>query len=129
MQHNFFFCSCSRSHNTNFCSTWYPFLLGGQRRCGFRVYPRLLHMTDAAGIEPHTPRSLVQCLNHSACVKFGTLLSIGPTKQVVRFVSENGKELERLQVKRGCHFQDVIENIREAVSRRNSCMMTHFPVL
>ena len=31
-----------------FRSTWYPLLLGGQKRCGFKVYPRFLHMTGAA---------------------------------------------------------------------------------
>ena len=35
------FCSSSQSHSTNFHSTWYSLLLGGQRRCGFRVGPRL----------------------------------------------------------------------------------------
>ena len=54
--------SCSHSHNTNFHSTWYPLLLGGQRWCGFKAYPRLLHMTDAAGIDTETPRSRVQRL-------------------------------------------------------------------
>ena len=46
-----------------FCSTWYPLLLGGQRRCGFKACLRLLHMTRFAGIEPQTPRSRVQRLN------------------------------------------------------------------
>ena len=35
-----------------FHSTWHPLLLGGQRRCGFKDRPRLLHMTSAMGIEP-----------------------------------------------------------------------------
>ena len=55
------FYSWSHSHSTNFCSTWCLLLLGGQRRCGFKAIPRLLHMTDAVGIETQTPRSLVQC--------------------------------------------------------------------
>ena len=46
-------------------STWYPLLLLGQRRCGFKACPRLLHMTGAAGIEPRTARSRVQRLNRS----------------------------------------------------------------
>ena len=35
-----------------FCSTLYPLLLGGQRRCEFKACPRLLHVTSAAGINP-----------------------------------------------------------------------------
>ena len=46
--------------------TRYPLLLGGQRQCGFKACPRLLHMTGAAGIEPQTSRSRVQRLNRSA---------------------------------------------------------------
>ena len=49
----------------NLC-TRYPLLLGGQRQCGFKACPRLLHMTGAAGIEPQTSRSRVQRLNRSA---------------------------------------------------------------
>ena len=41
------FCCWSHSHNTNCCSIWYPFLLGGQRQCRFKACPRLLHMTVA----------------------------------------------------------------------------------
>ena len=37
-----------------FRSTWYPLRLGGQRCCGFKAYPRLLHMTSTAGIGPQT---------------------------------------------------------------------------
>ena len=48
------------------CSTWYPLLLEGQRRRGFKACPRLLHMTDAAGIESQTFSARVQRLNHSA---------------------------------------------------------------
>ena len=47
-------------------STRYPLLLGGQRRCGFIAFPRLLHMTSTAGIKPQTSRSRVLHLNHSA---------------------------------------------------------------
>ena len=39
MQH--IFCICSHSHITNFCSTWYPLQLGGQRWCGLKAFPRL----------------------------------------------------------------------------------------
>ena len=49
----------------NLC-TRYPLLLGGQRQCGFKACPRLLHMTGAAGIKPQTSRSRVQRLNRSA---------------------------------------------------------------
>ena len=52
----------------NFCSTWYPLLLGGQRRCGFKACPRLLHMTSATGIEPQTPWSWVIALTTSQCI-------------------------------------------------------------
>ena len=45
MQH--FFCTCSHAHSTNFRSTWYPLLLGGQKHCGFKAYPRLSHMTKS----------------------------------------------------------------------------------
>ena len=44
-------------------SIWYPSLLGGQRRCGFKTCPRLLH---TAGIGPQSVISRVQRLNHSA---------------------------------------------------------------
>ena len=44
----------------------YSLLLGGQRRCGFKTCPRLLHIFRAAGIEPQNLRSQVQHLNHSA---------------------------------------------------------------
>ena len=40
------------SHNTNFYSTWYPLLLGGQRWCIFKACPRLLQKTSSVGIEP-----------------------------------------------------------------------------
>ena len=46
--------------------TRYPSLLGGQGQCRFKACPRLLRMTGAAGIEPQTSKSRVQCLNCSA---------------------------------------------------------------
>ena len=49
----------------NLC-TRYPLLLGGQRQCGYKACPRLLHLTGASGIEPQTPRSRVPRLNRSA---------------------------------------------------------------
>ena len=36
-------------HVSIFRSTRYPLLLGGQRQCGFKPCPRILHMTGAAG--------------------------------------------------------------------------------
>ena len=69
------FCSCSHSHSTSFRSTWYPLLLGGQRRCGFNACPRLLHVTSAAGVESQTNRSRVQHLNHSATRVIGFCLN------------------------------------------------------
>ena len=47
-------------------ATWYLLLLGGQRHCGFKACPKLLHVTGAAGIESQTPRSWGQSLNHLA---------------------------------------------------------------
>ena len=45
-----------------FHSTWYPVLSGGQRRCGFKASPGLLHITSNAAIESQTPWSQVQPL-------------------------------------------------------------------
>ena len=60
------FWSCIHLRSNNFHSTCYQLLLDVQRECGIKACPRLLHMTGAVGIEPQTPRSWVQCFNHSA---------------------------------------------------------------
>ena len=63
--HTFTVSSPCHSHSTNFCSTWYPLLLSGQRRCEFKACPRLLHMTSGAKIEPNMSWSQVERLKHS----------------------------------------------------------------
>ena len=50
-------CSCSHSHIANFRSTWYPLLLGGQKRCGVKACPMLLHWL-ALGESNHRPLDL-----------------------------------------------------------------------
>ena len=59
------FCSWSQSHSTNFSFTWYP-LLAGWPVVWIQFANGLLHMNSAAGIEPQSPWSRVQRLNHSA---------------------------------------------------------------
>ena len=45
------FCSRSYSHSTKFRSTWFPLLLGGQRRCGFSLSEAFTYITSTSGIE------------------------------------------------------------------------------
>ena len=66
----------------NLC-TRYPLLLGGQRQCGFKACPTLLHMTGAAGIEPQTSKSRVQRLNRSATRS--TIRQLTPLVKLVEF--------------------------------------------
>ena len=68
------FCSCSHSHMMIwwfivpiFRSTCYPLLLGGQRWCGFKASPRLLHMTSTAGIEHRNPNLGPNALTARSC--------------------------------------------------------------
>ena len=49
------FYNCGHSHSTNFLSAWYPLLLCRQRRCGFKAWRKLLHMTRVAAIQFQTP--------------------------------------------------------------------------
>ena len=68
-------------HSTNHHSTWYPLLLGGQRRCAFKAFSRLLHNAGAVGIEPQNPRPRprVQSLNHSVSLSLSLSLSLSHT--------------------------------------------------
>ena len=80
--------------------------LDGHRRCGFKACTRLLHMTDAVGIETQTPRSRVHRLNCSAMrstIRLYTLLlnKNALTKEVVeavRFLLPRGLHRETPEV-------------------------------
>ena len=74
----------------NLC-TRYPLLLGGQRQCGFKACPRLLHLTGASTIEPQTPRYRVPRSNRSA-----THDEVGKSIKLVINQTGNGRQYNQV---------------------------------
>ena len=63
---------CSSNNRSNLPSVHQvPITAGRPEAVWIQAYPRLLRLTDASGIEPHTARSRVPRLNRSAiCTKY-----------------------------------------------------------